>query len=113
MTMIKILTKEGFEKHFKDKNKQKVSVFMFLPTTLLTSQQEQYTDCFTKLSELFKDTKFYLMDLSLIEDTSKFSVSNVPTVHIFDKKDNVLAYTATNKPSLELFVKFLEKNIPL
>ncbi len=113
--MIKQFTLESFQKHLKDKSKQKISIVLFLPTTLLSKLEEQYVNLFTKLSDSFKDYKFYTMSLDLLPEDQqcKYAVSNVPTIHIFDSKDKVIAYAGFTLPSLDLFNKFLDKNCPL
>jgi len=53
------------------------------------------------------------LDLLPEDQQCKYAVSNVPTIHIFDSKDKVIAYAGFTIPSLDLFNKFLDKNCPL
>ena len=109
MTMIKTIKSNTFDSVLDIKNRTKNFVILFLPSTYLLKQSQQCIDTYVNLYKIYKDVyNFYIVDLDKSPELiAKYGVSNVPTVHIFNSKNQLVAYNVFYKPSLDHLSQFL------
>lgn len=109
MNMIKTIPSNKFDSVLSISNRTKNFVILFLPSTYLLKQSQDCIDTYVNLYKIYKDFfNFYIVDLDKSPDLiPKYGVSNVPTVHIFDTKNELVAYNVFYKPSLDHLSSFL------
>lgn len=109
MNMIKTIPSNKFDAVLSISNRTKNFVILFLPSTYLLKQSQDCIDTYVNLYKIYKDFfNFYIVDLDKSPDLiPKYGVSNVPTVHIFDTKNELVAYNVFYKPSLDHLSSFL------
>lgn len=107
--MIKTIPSNKFDAVLSISNRTKNFVILFLPSTYLLKQSQDCIDTYVNLYKIYKDFfNFYIVDLDKSPDLiPKYGVSNVPTVHIFDTKNELVAYNVFYKPSLDHLSSFL------